>query len=101
MEQQKEQAIEMKHMMLSQLLDQEARARLNNLKLSKPEKAEMVENLICSMAQRGQIGGKLDDKSFTNLLESLNQQMSRSTSGGLKVNYDRRRNLLDSDDEDY
>jgi programmed cell death protein 5 len=28
--------------MLSQLLDQQARARLNTLKISKPEKAEMV-----------------------------------------------------------
>lgn len=91
----------MKNMMLASLLDQNARARLNNLKLSKPDKAEMVENLIISMAQRGQIGGKLDDKSFTQLLESLNQQMTRSTSG-LKVNFDRRRNNLDSDDdEDY
>ena len=88
--------------MLASLLDQQARARLNNLKLSKPEKAETVENIIIQMAQRGQIGGKLDDKSFTQLLESLNQQMTRSTSG-IKVKYDRRRNNLDSDDdeEDY
>jgi Double-stranded DNA-binding domain len=28
--------------MLSQLLDQQARARLNTLKISKPEKAEIV-----------------------------------------------------------
>ena len=93
--------MQMKNMMLASLLDQQARARLNNLKLSKPEKAETVENIIIQMAQRGQIGGKLDDKSFTQLLESLNQQMTRSTSG-IKVNYDRRRNNLDSDDdEDY
>jgi programmed cell death protein 5 len=89
----------MKHMMLSRLLDQAARARLNNLKLSKPEKAEMVENLIINMAQRNQIGNKLDDASFVQLLESVNQQMTRSTSG-IKVNYDRRRNNLDSDDDD-
>lgn len=31
--------------MLSQLLSQEARARLNTLKISKPEKAEIVRNL--------------------------------------------------------
>ncbi|CAG9798682.1 unnamed protein product [Chironomus riparius] len=100
-EEQKEEQAQMKNMMLSSLLDQQARARLNNLKLSKPEKAEAVENIIIQMAQRGQIGGKLDDKTFTQLLESLNQQMTRSTSG-IKVNYDRRRNNLDSDDdEDY
>lgn len=89
----------MKNMMLASLLDQEARARLNNLKLSKPEKAQMVENLICSMAQQGRIGGKLDDAAFVQVLESLNQQMPRSTSG-IKVNYDRRRVNLDSDDEE-
>jgi programmed cell death protein 5 len=101
MEEQKEQQTQMKHMMLSSLLDQEARARLNNLKLSKPEKAEAVENIIISMAQRGQIGGKMDDSNFKKILESLNEQMTRSTSG-IKVNYDRRRNNLDSDDdEDY
>ncbi|XP_070497019.1 programmed cell death protein 5 [Chironomus tepperi] len=100
-EEQKEEQVQMKNMMLASLLDQEARARLNNLKLSKPDKADAVENIIIQMAQRGQIGGKLDDKTFTQLLESLNQQMTRSTSG-IKVNYDRRRNNLDSDsDEDY
>jgi programmed cell death protein 5 len=99
MEEAKEQQETMKHMMLSSLLDQEARARLNNLKISKPDKAEMVENLIINMAQRGQVGGKLDDKQFVSLLESVNSQMTRSTSG-IKVNYDRRRNVMDSDEED-
>ncbi|KAG5674530.1 hypothetical protein PVAND_004492 [Polypedilum vanderplanki] len=100
-EEQKEQEAQMKHMMLASILDQEARARLNNLKISKPDKAQTVENIIISMAQRGQIGGKMDDQQFVKILESLNQQMTRSTSG-IKVNYDRRRNNLDSDDdEDY
>lgn len=98
-EEQKNEQMQMKLMMLAQILSQEARARLNNLKISKPDKAEMVENLIINMAQRGQIGGKLDDSQFVQLLESLNQQMSRSTSSG-KVNFDRRRVNLDSDDED-
>lgn len=91
----------MKNMMLNSLLDQEARARLNTLKLGKPEKADMVENMIINLAQRGQIGGKLGDAEFKKILESINDQMTRSTSG-LKVNFDRRRVNLDSDDdEDY
>lgn len=45
MEQQKEEQSQMKNSMLVQLLDQNARARLNTLKISKPEKAEMVEIL--------------------------------------------------------
>ncbi|KFB35934.1 AGAP005432-PA-like protein [Anopheles sinensis] len=91
---------DMKNSMLSQLLDQDARARLNTLKLSKPEKAQMVEGMIIRMAQMGQIGGKLDDANLVKLLESLNQQMPRSNSA---VKFDRRRAALDSDedDEDY
>ncbi|XP_058067020.1 programmed cell death protein 5 [Anopheles bellator] len=88
---------EMKNSMLAQLLDQDARARLNTLKLSKPEKAQMVEGMIIRMAQMGQIGGKLDDANLVKLLESLNQQMPRSNS---TVKFDRRRAALDSDDDD-
>lgn len=105
--------------MLAQLLDQNARARLNTLKISKPEKAEMVskhptnshmvqqmieipfkvEKMIIQMAQQGRIGGKIDDAQLVQILESLSLQMPRSTS---KVNFDRRRANLDSDDdEDY
>lgn len=53
--------------------------------------------MICQMAQAGRIGGKLDDAQFVKVLESLSQQMPRSTS---KVNFDRRRAALDSDDDD-
>lgn len=56
-----------------------------------------VEQMIVRMAQTGQIGGKLDDSQLIQLLESLNQQIPKSTS---KVNFDRRRVHLDSDDEE-
>jgi len=96
---QREQQTQMKNSMLVQLLDQNARARLNTLKISKPEKAEMVEQMIIQMAQSGRIGGKLDDQQFRQVLESLSDQMPRSTS---KVNFDRRRANIDSDsDDDY
>lgn len=58
----------------------------------------MVEQMICRMAQMGQLGGKLDDAQFVQLLESVNQQMPKSTSN---VKFDRRRAAIDSDDEDY
>ena len=56
----------------------------------------MVEGMICRMAQMGQIPGKLDDDQFVQLLESLNQQMPRSTS---TIKFDRRRAAIDSDDD--
>lgn len=57
----------------------------------------MVEGMICRMAQMGQLPGKLDDEHFVQLLESLNQQIPRSTS---TVKFDRRRAAIDSDDDD-
>lgn len=70
---------------------------MNTLKISKPEKAQMVEQMIIRMAQQGQIGGKLDDAQLKSLLESVNQQMPNSTS---QVKFDRRRAAIDSDDDD-
>lgn len=59
----------------------------------------MIENMIINMAQRNQLPGKLDDTQLVQLLESVNQQMPRSTSS---VKFDRRRAAIDSDDdEDY
>ncbi|KAH8379473.1 hypothetical protein KR009_005145 [Drosophila setifemur] len=90
---------EMKHSILSQVLDQQARARLNTLKVSKPEKAQMFENMVIRMAQMGQVRGKLDDAQFVSILESVNAQMPQAKS---TVKYDRRRAAIDSDDdEDY
>ncbi|KAH8302521.1 hypothetical protein KR215_008324 [Drosophila sulfurigaster] len=90
---------EMKHSILSQVLDQQARARLNTLKVSKPEKAQMFESMVIRMAQMGQVRGKLDDAQFVSILESVNAQMPQSKS---TVKYDRRRAAIDSDDdEDY
>lgn len=56
-----------------------------------------VQNMIINMAQTGRLGGKIDDAQFKQLLETLSQQMPKSTS---KVNFNRRRAALDSDDDD-
>lgn len=98
MEEQRRAQEEMKNSMLSQILSQSARARLNTLKISKPEKAQIAESTIIRMAQMGQIGGKLEDSELVQILESLNQQMPKSES---MVKFDRRRAQIDSDDEDY
>ncbi|NP_001091796.1 programmed cell death protein 5 [Bombyx mandarina] len=97
-QQEKMQAMEQaKHTILSQALSQDARARLNTIKLGRPEKAAMIENMICRMAQMGQIQCKITEPDLIQILESFNQQMPKSQS---TVKFDRRRAALDSDDED-
>lgn len=112
---------DMKNSILSQILDQNARARrkwrksapehlttfnyspaplsdaVNTLKLSKPDKAQLVEGQIIRMAQSGQLPGRLNEEQLIQLLESLNSQLPKSTS---TVKFDRRRAALDSDDDD-
>lgn len=99
MEEQRNAQEEMKNSILSQILSQAARARLNTLKISKPDKAQIAEMNIIRMAQTGQIGGKLEDSQLVQILEQINRQMPKSES---MVKFDRRRAAIDSDDdEDY
>lgn len=70
---------------------------VNTLKLSKPDKAQLVEGQIIRMAQSGQLPGRLNEEQLIQLLESLNSQLPKSTS---TVKFDRRRAALDSDDDD-
>ena len=46
---------EMQNMVLSQILSQDARARLNSIALVKPEKAKLIESNLLRMAQTGQV----------------------------------------------
>ncbi|KAG8247231.1 programmed cell death protein 5 [Homalodisca vitripennis] len=87
---------EMKHSILSQVLDQSARARLNTLMLGKPEKGRMVENMLLQMAQRGQIMGRLGENELIGILEQVSGQTQSKTT----VKFDRRRAALDDSDDD-
>jgi len=93
----RQQAEQMKNTMLSQILDQQARARLNTLMLAKPEKAQMVENMLINMARSGQLRGKLGEDEFKGLLEQVSEKMQKTTT----VKFDRRRINLSDDEEDY
>ncbi|KAL8616307.1 hypothetical protein ACOMHN_056250 [Nucella lapillus] len=87
-----------KDTLLTQHLDQAARARLANIRVAKPEKAAMVENLILRMAQSGQISyaQKLNEQSLKSLLEKISERNTKTT-----VKFDRRRTNLDDSDEDF
>merc|ERR1712226_316973 len=86
-EEMRRQQAEMKHQILHQVLDQQARARLNTIALTKPDKAAMVENALVQMARSGQIQSKMSEAQF----KGSTQQTS--------VKFDRRRAALDSDSD--
>nr|ACO11048.1 Programmed cell death protein 5 [Caligus rogercresseyi] len=93
--QEKQMAMEdMKNSILSQVLSQEARARLNTLSLAKPEKGQRIQGAIIQMAQTGQISGKLGESDLIGLLERFS-----GSSVQTKVKFDRRRAALDSDED--
>nr|XP_022338308.1 programmed cell death protein 5-like [Crassostrea virginica] len=85
---------EMKNSILSQVLDQQARARLNTIAVAKPEKAQMVENMLCQMAQTGQIQNKIGEAQLKSLLERVSEQTAKKTTVKFK------RRVLDDSDED-
>merc|ERR1712141_2707 len=89
-----EQVMDMKNSILSQVLSQEARARLNTIMIAKPQKGAQVENAIIQMAQSGQLGGKLSEEELIGLLERFAGSTQKSS-----VKFDRRRNALDSDND--
>nr|CAB3264725.1 programmed cell death protein 5-like [Phallusia mammillata] len=89
--QQKQQ--DMMNGMLSQILDQNARARLNSIALVKPDKAKQVEAMLVQMAQRGQIGEKMSEQQLVGLLEQVSGTKPKTT-----VKFERRR-VMDSDSD--
>ncbi|XP_072321840.1 programmed cell death protein 5 [Eucyclogobius newberryi] len=94
-EEAKQRESDMRNTILAQVLDQSARARLNNLALVKPEKAKAVENYLIQMARFGQLGGKISESGLIEILEKVSQQTEKKTT----VKFNRRR-VMDSDDED-
>lgn len=85
---------DMKNSILSQVLDQSARARLNTISIAKPEKAKMIEGMLMQMAQSGQIQNKLGEDQLKGLLEKVSERTNKKTTVKFK-----RRGLDDSDDE--
>lgn len=88
---------EMKNNMLSAILDQPARARLNTIAQVKPDRAKQVEMILIQMMQRGQIMGRVGEDQLRKILE----EVSKANETVTQVKFDRRRVNLsdDSDDE--
>lgn len=62
-----------KELMLKQLLSSEARLRLNNVRMVKPDLAALVENYLIGMASQGRINSQLSDDQLKQILMSIQQ----------------------------
>ena len=68
-----EQISAQKDMLLKQILSGEARLRLNNVKMVKPELANMVENYLLGLAAQGKAQGQITDEQLKQILMSAQQ----------------------------
>ena len=57
-----------KDMLLKQILSSEARLRLNNVKMVKPDLANMVENYLLGLASQGRSPGQITDDQLKQIL---------------------------------
>ena len=62
-----------KEQILKQILTSEARSRLNNIKMVKPELSDLVEQYLIGMANQGKIPGQLSDDQLKQILLSIQQ----------------------------
>jgi len=60
-----------KEIILKQILSSEARLRLNNVKMVKPEVANVVENYLINMASQGQVKSPISDEQLKQILLSV------------------------------
>merc|ERR1711953_1387081 len=91
--QKKAQMEEMTNNMLGQILDQSARARLNNIAVVNPQKAKQVEAMLITMARQGQISSKMNETALASLLAKVPGEKKS------EVKFERRR-IMDSDDSE-
>ena len=64
---------EQKEQILKQILSPEARSRLNNIKMVKPELANLVEQYLIGMATQGRLPGQISDDQLKQILLSTQQ----------------------------
>jgi programmed cell death protein 5 len=68
-----------KQMVLRAILTPEARSRLTNLRLSRPEYANTIEVQLINLAQSGNLRGKVTDLQLKDVLRKLARQRTRNT----------------------
>lgn len=63
----------MKEQALRTLLSSQARLRLNNIRMVKPELAAMVENYLIGLASQGKLNTQITDDQLKQILQSIQQ----------------------------
>ena len=63
----------MKEQALRTLLSPQARLRLTNVRMVKPELASMVENYLIGMASQGKLNAQISDEQLKQILQSIQQ----------------------------
>lgn len=63
----------MKEQALRTLLSPQARLRLTNVRMVKPELAAMVENYLIGMASQGKLNTQITDEQLKQILQSIQQ----------------------------
>lgn len=86
---------EAKAAMIHSMLAPDARERLSNIKLAKPERGEKLEMLIIQAVQAGKFQGKVTDAMLVDLVE----QVTKKETDELKVEI-KHKELVDSDEEE-
>ena len=63
----------MKEQALKTILSSQARLRLSNVRMVKPELAAMVENYLIGMASQGKLNTQISDDQLKQILQSVQQ----------------------------
>ncbi|EEB07280.1 DNA-binding TFAR19-like protein [Schizosaccharomyces japonicus yFS275] len=88
---------EMRHNMLSQILEHSARDRLSRIALVRSDRAKAIEELLLRMAKTGQIRHKITESELIDLLEQISGQETKKKETKIVVN----RRKFDDDEDDW
>ncbi|GGL50081.1 DNA-binding protein [Halocalculus aciditolerans] len=70
-QQAQQQAEQQKKAMLRQYLSDDARQRLNSVRMTKPQFAEKVEQQVLALGKSGRLQGQIDEEQMKELLREL------------------------------
>ncbi len=62
-----------KEQMLKQILSPEARLRLNNIRMVKPDLSDIVEHYLIGLASQGKMNSQITDHQLKQILLSIQQ----------------------------